>query len=132
MAVSGGSCNSKLLYFYIMTTDQMREYCLSLKGVTEGVKWEDHLCFMVAEKMFCITGFNDNDGVSIKVSPEDFDLLTERKGITQARYFAKRQWVAIEKRSSLKKKEWEEYLEKSYNLVKSKLTKKQQKEIDEL
>lgn len=115
-----------------MTTDQMREFCLSLKGVSEGIKWEDHLCFMVAEKMFCITGFNDNDGVSIKVSPEDFDLLTERKGITQAAYLAKNQWVAVEKRNTLKNAEWKEYLEKSYELVKSKLTKKQQKEINEM
>lgn len=116
----------------LMNTEQMREYCLGLKGVTEGVKWEDHLCFMVAEKMFAITGFADADGVSFKVSPDDFTILTERKGITQARYFAKNQWVSVEKRSTLKNAEWQEYLQKSYQLVKSKLTKKQQKEIDEL
>lgn len=115
-----------------MNTDQMREYCLKLKGVTEGIKWEDHLCFMVAEKLFCITGFADTDGVSFKVSPDDFAILTERKGIIQARYFAKGQWVSVEKRSALKKAEWEEYLQKSYELVKSKLTKKQQKEIEEM
>jgi len=109
----------------------MRTYCLGLKAVEEGIKWEDHLCFMLAEKIFCITGFNDNDGVSFKVSPEDFEILTERDGITQARYFAKNQWVSVEKRSVLKNSEWKEYLEKSYLLVKSKLTKKAQKEIDE-
>lgn len=113
-----------------MNTEQLQKYCLTLKGAEEGVKWEDHLCFMVAEKMFCITGFNDTTNVSFKVSPEDFDLLTERDGIIQARYFAKRQWVSVEKRSALKKKEWEEYLTKSYELVKSKLPKKTQREID--
>lgn len=121
---------SRFLIFTNMNTEQLREYCLSLNGVTEGVKWDDHLCFMVAEKLFCITGFNDNDGISLKVSPEDFALLTERKGITQARYFAKNQWVSVEKRTALKNTEWKEYLQKSYELVKSKLTKKQQKEID--
>ena len=35
-------------------------------------------------------------------------------------------------RSALKKAEWEEYLGKSYELVKSKLTKKQQKGIEEM
>lgn len=115
-----------------MNTEQMRTFCLSLKGVEEGIKWEDHLCFTLAEKIFCITGFNDNDGVSFKVSPDDFALLTERDGIIQARYFAKNQWVTVEKRSKLKKSEWKEYLEKSYQLVKSKLTKKAQREIDEL
>lgn len=115
-----------------MNTEQMREFCLGLKGVTEGVKWDDHLCFMVAEKLFCITGFADTDGASLKVSADDFALLTERNGIAQARYFAKNQWVSIDKRSTLKNAEWKEYLQKSYELVKSKLTKKQQKEIDEL
>lgn len=105
---------------------------MSLPGVQEGIKWEDHLCFMIAEKMFCITGFSDNDGVSFKVSSEDFEILTERDGIKQAAYFAKKQWVGVEDRYALKKKEWEEYLRKSYELVKSKLPKKIQKEIDEL
>lgn len=104
---------------------------MSLKCATEGVKWEDRLCFMVAEKVFCITGFTDSSNVSFKVSPEDFEILTERDGVEQAKYFAKRQWVSISKRNALKKAEWELYLEKSYLLVKSKLTKKQQKEIDE-
>ncbi|MCB9045780.1 MAG: MmcQ/YjbR family DNA-binding protein [Chitinophagales bacterium] len=115
-----------------MNTEQLREFCLSLKGVEEGIKWEDHLCFTLAEKIFCITGFGDNDGVSFKVSPDDFALLTERERITQARYFAKNQWVSVETRGKLRNHEWKEYLEKSYLLVKSKLTKKLQKEIDEL
>ncbi|MBW7914164.1 MAG: MmcQ/YjbR family DNA-binding protein [Taibaiella sp.] len=115
-----------------MTTEKMQEFCGTLKGVHEGIKWEDHLCFMVAEKMFCITGFNDNDQVSFKVTPEDFALLTEREHIIQAPYFARNQWVAVQKRSALKQAEWKEYLQKAYELVKVKLPKKIQKEIDEL
>lgn len=114
-----------------MNTEKLRAYCLSLKAAQEGVKFEDHLGFMVAEKMFCITGFTDDTNVSFKVAPEDFELLTEREGIVQARYFAKKQWVSVEKRTALKTSEWKEYLSKSYELVKSKLTKKLQKEIDE-
>lgn len=113
-----------------MNTDRLREFCLSLPGVHEGVKWEDHLCFMVAEKMFCITGFTDDSNLSFKVSPEDFDELIEREGIMQAGYMAKRQWVAVTKRSALKPKEWELYLRRAYELIKSKLPKKTQREID--
>jgi predicted DNA-binding protein (MmcQ/YjbR family) len=114
-----------------MNTDQLREYCLSLKAAEEGVKWE-HLCFMVREKIFCLAGFEDDSFVCFKVSPDDFGSLTERDGIEQAPHFARGQWVVVEKRSSLKNAEWKEYLQRSYNLVKSKLPKKQQKEIDEL
>lgn len=103
---------------------------MKFPGATEGIKWEDHLCFMVAEKMFLITGMADDSNVSIKVSDEDFETLTERNGIIPAPYMARNKWVAIQKRNALKPKEWEHYLRQSYELIKSKLPKKIQKEID--
>lgn len=42
-----------------MDTEKLRSICLSFPGATEGIKW-DHLCFMVAEKIFLITGFEDD------------------------------------------------------------------------
>jgi len=101
-----------------------------MKGAHEGVKWEDHLCFMVAEKMFCITGFADNANVSFKASDEDFEILCEREGIIPAPYMARNKWVSVQKRNALKPKEWEHYLRQSYEIIKSKLPKKVQKEID--
>lgn len=109
-----------------MDTEQLRIYCLSLPGVTEGIKWEDHLCFMVGEKIFCLTGMNDASNVSIKVSSEDFELLTERNGIIQAPYMARNQWISIQKRNALKPAEWKQYVRRSYELIRAKLTKKVQ------
>ncbi|MCD6063283.1 MAG: hypothetical protein K0R82_1194 [Flavipsychrobacter sp.] len=114
-----------------MDTEKLSSICLGFPGATEGVKWEDHLCFMVGEKMFCITGFADDATVSIKVTDEDFEELCERKDIIQAPYMAKNKWVQVQKRNALKPKEWEHYLRQSYELIKSKLTKKLQREIDE-
>lgn len=122
-----------LFYLYLatlsdcsMNTEKLRSFCLSLPGATEGIKWEDHLCFMVAEKMFLITGMSDSDNVSIKVSDEDFETLTERDGIIQAPYMARNKWVSINKRSALKPSEWQHYVRQSYELIKSKLPKKVQ------
>jgi predicted DNA-binding protein (MmcQ/YjbR family) len=84
--------------------DKLRELCLSLPGATEGIKWEDHICFMVAEKMFCITG--ESGGASIKLTPEDFDELTERDGVIPAPYMAHNKWVNIMDFARLKDKEW--------------------------
>ncbi len=112
-----------------MDIEKLRSFCLSLPGTTEGIKWEDHLCFMIAEKMYLITGMEDTSTVSIKVTSEDFEVLTERDHITQAAYMAKKQWVSIQKRNALKPKEWEEYIRKSYELIKSKLPKKVQREL---
>ena len=95
---------------------------MSFPGASEGLKWEDHICFMVAEKMFCITG---SDGrTSIKVSDDDFEVLTERPGIIPAPYMARNKWVSIEKSSALKPKEWELYLRQSYDIIRAKLPKK--------
>lgn len=107
----------------------MQKYCLSFPGAHEGVKWEDHLCFMVAEKMFCITGFADNATVSFKVSDEEFEELCEREGIIPAPYMARNKWVQATRRNALKPKEWEYYLRNSYELIKSKLPKKVQEQI---
>jgi predicted DNA-binding protein (MmcQ/YjbR family) len=108
-----------------MDFDKLRETCLSFPGVTEGVKWENHICFMVGEKMFCITTIDDGEeGVSLKVSDEDFEKLTEREGIIPAPYMARNKWVRIDRYKYLKPKEWEQYLRQSYELIKSKLPKK--------
>ncbi len=105
-----------------MTLDNLRTLCLSFPGATEGIKWEDHICFMVAEKMFCITG--EFGGASIKVTPEDFDEMIERNGIVPTPYMARNKWVNIQEFNKLKPKEWEHYVAQSYQLICSKLPKK--------
>ncbi|MCW3120998.1 MAG: hypothetical protein JWQ38_490 [Flavipsychrobacter sp.] len=110
-----------------MNLDKLRELCMSMPGATEGIKWEDHICFMVAEKMFCITG--EFGGASIKVTPEDFEALTERDGIIPQPYMARNMWVNIREFNKLKPKEWEQYVRQSYELIRSKLPKKVQKDL---
>src|SRR4051812_17641823 len=107
-----------------MNLDKLRDLCLSFPGATEGIKWEDHICFMVADKMFCITG--EGGGVSFKVTPEEFDELTEREGIVPTPYMARNKWVTIQRYNVLKPKEWEQYVTQSYQIIRSKLPKKVQ------
>lgn len=103
---------------------------MSFPGATEGVKWENHICFMVAEKMFCICTIDEGaERVSLKTSDEDFETLTEREGIVPAPYMARNKWVGIERYKYLKPKEWEHYLKQSYELIRSKLPKKVQKDL---
>lgn len=110
-----------------MNLDKLRELCMSFPGATEGIKWEDHICFMVAEKMFCITG--EWGGASIKVTPEDFDELTEREGIVPTPYMARNMWVNVQEFNKLKPKEWQHYVRQSYDLIRSKLPKKVQQQL---
>jgi len=78
-----------------MDIESFREYCLSLPGTTEGMKW-DHLCFMIEEKIYIIIAIDEGSRFSIKCNPDDFDELTARDGIAQAYHLAKRQWIMIE------------------------------------
>ena len=45
-----------------MTVEELREIALKLTGVTEDIKWQDHLCFSVGNKMFLVTS-PDNDTI---------------------------------------------------------------------
>jgi predicted DNA-binding protein (MmcQ/YjbR family) len=113
-----------------MNIEQLREFCLSLKGVTEDIKWGHDLCFCVGEKMFCVTGLTGPLKVSLKVKDGEFDALSSSEGIIPAPYMARNKWIHVEEADRFNKKEWEHYIRQSYEMVKSKLPKKLQKEID--
>jgi len=113
-----------------MNIDWLRKYCLSLPHVTEDVKWEDNLCFLLAEKIFCLAHLGGEFSCALKVKEEDFFEITERDGIIQAPHFARNKWISVNESSSLTKKEWEYYLKQSYELVKLKLPKKILNQLD--
>jgi predicted DNA-binding protein (MmcQ/YjbR family) len=112
-----------------MNIEQIEKLCLSWPGVTEDVKWGNDLCFCIAQKMFCVTGMSQPLMVSFKCSDEDFQELCEREEIIPAPYLARNKWVLIKKASALTKKEWEQYLKKSYQLIAAKLPLKQRKQL---
>ena len=107
-----------------MNIEHLREFCLSLPNVTEDVKWDDNLCFLIGGKIFCITGLDGPFTVSLKVRDEEFDELASSTHIIPAPYLARYKWVLVEKPGRLTKKEWGHYITQSYNLIKSKLPKK--------
>ncbi|HLP20472.1 MAG TPA: MmcQ/YjbR family DNA-binding protein [Chitinophagales bacterium] len=113
-----------------MDLEALRNYCNSLPHVTEDVKWEHDLCFLIGGKMFCVTSFNSPLKVSLKVSDEEFEELSSRDGIIPAPYLARYKWVYIQKETAFTKKQWEHYIKQSYELVRSKLPKKILKELE--
>lgn len=106
-----------------MDIETFRDYCLSLPGTTEGMKW-DHLCFMIEEKIFVIIAIDEGNRFSTKCTPEEFDELTARDGITQAYHLAKRQWVQVADLEVLNDVELKKRITTSRALVLAKLPKK--------
>jgi len=107
-----------------MDNELLRETCLKFPHTTEDMKWGEHLCFSIGEKLYCLTSLDEKFSVSLKVGEEDFHELVMREGITQAPHFARNQWVNIKDPGALPADEWDRLLSGAYGLIKSKLSKK--------
>jgi len=113
-----------------MNIEQLRKLCLSLPRTTEDVKWNNDLCFLIGEKMFCVTGLEGSFSASFKLKDEEFNELIELDGIIPAPYLARYKWVLVENSTSLTNKEWEHYISQSYEMIKSKLPKRILAQLD--
>jgi predicted DNA-binding protein (MmcQ/YjbR family) len=113
-----------------MDIDTLRSICKKLPSVTEGIKWGNDLCFMIAEKMFCVAMLDGQLKISIKVPDEEFGELCNSPSIIPAPYSARYKWILVESPNVFNKKQWEHYIAQSYQLVKAKLPKKKLSELD--
>ena len=107
-----------------MDLESIRIFCKNLPNVTEDIKWGNDLCFSIGDKMFCVAGLQTPTSVSFKVKDEEFDEMSSWPGIGSAPYVARYKWVLVNDLNKLNKKQWEHYIQQSYDLVKSKLPKK--------
>jgi len=106
-----------------MDIEMLREYCLSLPGTTEEVKWGDNLCFMIEKKIYVI-GSLDAGTLAIKCDPEEFEEVTARDGITQAWHLAKGQWIGLADLEVMPVQELKKRIAESRGFVLQKLSKK--------
>jgi predicted DNA-binding protein (MmcQ/YjbR family) len=112
-----------------MDIEILRCICLSFPAVTEDIKWETNLCFCVGGKIFCIANLEPPHTFSFKVTDEEFEELSTSKGFEPAPYLARAKWVLVTDSSKLSKKGLKNYLQQSYEMIKSKLTKKQKTDL---
>lgn len=113
-----------------MSIEDLQAICQKLKGVTQDIKWEDHLCFNIGGKMFLVTAPDSvPHSASFKVSHEDFEELTTRRGFKPAPYLSRYKWIYVDDINRLTKKQWQEYAVKSYQLIALKLPAKTKKSI---
>jgi predicted DNA-binding protein (MmcQ/YjbR family) len=111
-----------------MTIADLQSICKKLPGVTQDIKWENHLCFNIGEKMFLVTS-PDSVPVtaSFKVSDVDFEELSNKEGFKPAAYLARYKWIFVEDINYMNKKEWIATINQSYKLIASKLPAKTKK-----
>ena len=114
-----------------MNLDFLQQLCNNWPGVTTDVKWGNDFVFSVAEKMFCVCSLEPPPKIAFKVKDEEFEELSVRDGFMPAPYMARNKWVLITNPGKLNRNEWEEFVKQSYELVKSKLSKKAQESLQQ-
>jgi len=109
-----------------VTYAEVDKFLKSLKHTTMVVQWDDHRVWKIGGKVFAVVGGSGDaePGLTFKCGETSFAILTRQKGIIQAPYMARNQWVKLERLSALKDSELKAYLERSYQLIASGLTKK--------
>lgn len=114
-----------------MDLETVRQFCLSLPRVTEGIQWGNNLLFRIGGKMFCVVALDPDHGVrmSFKCSDERFAELLEREGVSPAPYLARARWVALQDYNTLPAPELRQCLGEAYELVLARLPKKQQEQL---
>ena len=103
-----------------MKSEFIRDICLTFPDVKEDIKWGHDLCFLIKEKMFCVTGIEGDFGVSLKVKDDEFEELTLKKDIIPAPYLARYKWIFVKDPGCFSMPEWKSRLRQSYELISSK------------
>ena len=119
-----------------MNIQQLYEYCLSKKGVTEHFPFdEDTLVFKVGGKMFALSSLkeleNGTPSVNLKCNPElAEELRAEYEGVTPGFHMNKTNWNTVDFNSDVNDKMMCELINHSYDMVYRGLTKKLRDEIE--
>ena len=121
-----------------MNIQQLYEFCLSKKGVTEHFPFdEDTLVFKVGGKMFCLTSLkkweSGDHSINLKCNPEyALELRAQYEAVNPGYHMSKIHWNTVDVDKDLPLKGVVKLIEHSYELVFKSLTKKTQNEINEL
>ena len=129
-------CENKSLErrIYQMNIEQYRDYCLAKKGVTESFPFDKStLVFKVMNKMFALIGIESFEFINLKCDPEKaIETREEFSGVTGAYHMSKVHWNSVSTKGDISDKLIYEWIDDSYNLIVSSLTKKLQKELREI
>ena len=114
-----------------MTTESLREYCLSLRSVTESFPFDDDaLVFKVMNRMFALTSLEEKT-LNLKCDPEKAITLREQyPSVTPGYHMNKKYWNTIRLDGSVPDRLIREWVLDSYRLVVAGLPLKYRKELE--
>lgn len=116
-----------------MNIEQIREYCLKKKGVTEEFPFdEETLVFKVAGKIFLLASLEAIPlQINLKCDPEKaIELREEYDTVMPGYHMNKNHWNTIIIDGTVPSHQLLEWIDESYNLVVAGLKKSERKLID--
>lgn len=117
-----------------MNIEDFRDYCLNKKGVTEETPFDvNTLVFKVMGKMFALTDIENFTSINLKCDPEKASELREKyHAVVEGYHMNKKHWNTIMMDLSIPDHTIKSWVDDSYNLVATGLTKALRKELEEL
>ncbi|EAQ40768.1 MmcQ/YjbR family DNA-binding protein [Polaribacter sp. MED152] len=122
-----------------MNIEQLRDYCISKKGVTEHFPFDEvTLVFKVMHKMFALVGLNHwengDQKINLKCNPEKaLELRAEFDGVSAGFHMNKKHWnTVLINDSDVSDQLVFQLIDHSYDLVVQGLTKKAKAELENL
>ena len=118
-----------------MNYEDLRDYCMSLKGVTESFPFDEFsLVMKVQGKMFALLPLdNPETQIALKCDPERAIALREEfEAITPAYHFNKKHWDSVFVHPQISREFMCELIRHSYNLVVAGLPKTLKEDLEKL
>lgn len=115
-----------------MNIENFRNYCLSFDGVTEKMpfgkfarRYDSILVFYVLDHMFCFIDIDDFTFVNVKSTPEEIEeIKMNHLSVCNPLNQSLRHWIQLEFNGDIPDKEIYDMVKKSYEIVKTKYSKK--------
>ncbi|MFP4025205.1 MAG: MmcQ/YjbR family DNA-binding protein [Thiohalospira sp.] len=118
-----------------MNIEDFRNYCLSKKGVTEELPFDETtLVYKVMGKMFALTDTEDDFSINLKCNPEKVIELREHypDSVLPGYHMNKKHWNTILIDGKISDKKLYQWIDDSYQLVVEKLAKAQKQQLENM
>jgi predicted DNA-binding protein (MmcQ/YjbR family) len=116
-----------------MNIEEFRAYCLAKNAVTEGFPFDDTTLVMkVLDKMFALANLDGDLSINLKCIPEKaLELREKYTAVLPGYHMNKKHWNTVKIDGSIPDKIIKLWIDDSYNLVVSKMSKKMRESITE-
>lgn len=116
-----------------MNSEELREFCLSLRGVTESFPFDETTLVFKVSKIFCLMSLDGDLRISIKNNPEKIVRLREEyPAVIPGYHLNKSYWNTIYIDGTIPDEPIKTWIVESYNSIVESLPKKKQQELNEL